>query len=191
MKVGSIFIYRSPFGFRKQRFFASTSLSNSEYSITHSSLLWWKWFRILNLDTLPDLNYTFSSCPEPVFCMEIVEYEHLHFVWGKGQSLVTFPAILGLLSRYSTVCADPSNNERVDKDTVIQKSMTVPWISQTQINNLTQLGKPKVDRQNNIIYVRKISAKEALRNGGVTKTSDNDEDFTRFVIESESVNASQ
>ncbi|RKP01434.1 hypothetical protein CXG81DRAFT_1923, partial [Caulochytrium protostelioides] len=57
-------------------------------------------------DTLPDMGYILSNSPAPVFCLQIREYEHLHFLWARGLDKIVYPGILGLLATYSECWRD-------------------------------------------------------------------------------------
>jgi lysosomal acid lipase/cholesteryl ester hydrolase len=83
-------------------------------------------------DTLPDLNYILKNMPTPVCCLKITEYEHLQFLWGIGQDVVLFPAILGLLDHHSENFWDINGDRRI---------RTVPWISKESIKDLYNRGK--------------------------------------------------
>ncbi|KAJ3312791.1 hypothetical protein HDV04_002756 [Boothiomyces sp. JEL0838] len=118
-------------------------------------------------DTLPDIRYILKNINEPVFCLNVQEYEHLQFLWGEGQEKVVFPAILGLLSEYSEVWQEASGDSSVD-DTVVAR--TVPWITNEQIDYLYTLGQKSTrDKVSNEIINTgsKVSVELALKYGYV------------------------
>lgn len=52
-------------------------------------------------DTLLDMDALLDrlSAP-PAFCMQVKEYEHLHFLWGAGIRELVYPHVLRLLREY-------------------------------------------------------------------------------------------
>jgi hypothetical protein len=92
--------------------------------------------------------------------MQIAEYEHLQFLWGRGQSLTTFPAILGLLDKYSEVWSDAPENPSANGNSSI---MTVPWISEKAIYRILELGNARIDRDRSVILVPNVSVAKALK----------------------------
>lgn len=114
-------------------------------------------------DSLPDLNFILSSIPEPVLILKIEEYEHLHFLWGSGQAIVTYPAIIGLLDRYSEVWSDAAETQEQ-----VEMYRTVPWITEKQILWSLQLGTPRVDQTHSRIGVANISVAKALQSGKIS-----------------------
>ncbi|KAI8913667.1 Alpha/Beta hydrolase protein [Gorgonomyces haynaldii] len=111
-------------------------------------------------DTLPDIPFILQNIQEPVLQLEIEEYEHLQFLWGRGQSKTVFPAILGLLAEYSQVWADAQESESDEPELC----RTVPWIAIDDIEALLALGQR---RENGKLVGSKISVAKALEHGRV------------------------
>ena len=75
-------------------------------------------------DTLPDITYILRNIQKPLMCLNVLEYEHLQFLWGMGQDLVLHPAILNLLDLHSETWAD-AQEISIDAD---EKILTPSWI---------------------------------------------------------------
>ncbi|KAJ3164652.1 cholesterol esterase [Irineochytrium annulatum] len=106
-------------------------------------------------DTLPDLGYILRESPNPVFCLQIEEYEHLTFLWGRGIEKTVFPGVLGLLNEYAEAWSDaeamsppPSHSELINGNqntsyptqSQTTRSRGVPWIPQSDIDLILELG---------------------------------------------------
>ncbi|KAJ3146704.1 hypothetical protein HK101_002297 [Irineochytrium annulatum] len=110
-------------------------------------------------DTLPDLGYILRETPNPVFCLQIEEYEHLTFIWGRGIEKAVFPGILGLLNEYSEAWSDAetispplSTSELISSSSQNSPALApsyparargVPWIPQSDIDFILELGQGK------------------------------------------------
>lgn len=111
------------------------------------------------------MKYILESIPDPIFCLKVEEYEHLQFLWGRGQSIVTFPAILSLLSDYHEVWFDATETG-LENPKAAHSKISVPWIPQKQIDLVRELGNYRIDLEKNIL-VPNISAEKAIQLGEI------------------------
>ncbi|KAI8853606.1 Alpha/Beta hydrolase protein [Chytridium lagenaria] len=108
-------------------------------------------------DTLPDMGYILRETPNPVFCLQVEEYEHLSFLWGRGIDKVVFPGVLGLLSEHSEIWSDAQAVTPGGSSQELNSSLpplpglssssrirTVPWISELEIDNILDLGRGRI-----------------------------------------------
>ncbi|KAI8893399.1 Alpha/Beta hydrolase protein, partial [Globomyces pollinis-pini] len=101
-------------------------------------------------DELIDIKYLKSQLPPLVYCLEIeVEYEHLQFIWGEYKERVLFPGILGLLSEYSEIWSDATDDLSI-ADSIRIKHPS--WISEEALREFMSKGDDRDGRvsiQNN------------------------------------------
>ena len=71
-------------------------------------------------------------------CMEVEEYEHVHFLWANGLDETVYPAILGLLDKFNETWSEAKADlNNVNEDSSIR---TVPWISEDAIYTVRKEG---------------------------------------------------
>ncbi|KAJ3110630.1 cholesterol esterase [Phlyctochytrium bullatum] len=106
-------------------------------------------------DTLPDMGYILRETPNPVFCLQVEEYEHLSFLWGRGIDKVVFPGVLGLLAEHSETWSDAQTaspsastsdlpNPSSAPTFAQSRIRTVPWITEQEIDAILDLGRSRL-----------------------------------------------
>ncbi|KAI8801748.1 Alpha/Beta hydrolase protein, partial [Cladochytrium replicatum] len=97
-------------------------------------------------DTLPDTQYIIRNSPTPVFCLQVLEYEHLSFIWGTHQTKLLFPPLLGLLHSHS-----PFQRKL---------PLTVPWISYEEIRATVERGSGVQTEDGRVVFDGTVSVKD-------------------------------
>ncbi|TPX47316.1 hypothetical protein SeLEV6574_g02724 [Synchytrium endobioticum] len=100
------------------------------------------------LDTLPDIEYILRESATPVFCMQVDEYEHLHFLWGSAVEKTVYPAVLALLNQYAEMRSDPSIR-------------TAPWIPKSELDKALKLGRGRAS-DIGTVFEGRVSVEEIL-----------------------------
>ncbi|TPX37502.1 hypothetical protein SmJEL517_g00727 [Synchytrium microbalum] len=113
------------------------------------------------LDTIPDVEYILRETPTPVFCMQVDEYEHLHFLWGALLHRTVYPAVLGLLNSYAEIWSDPSSTSPTNSitTTTSEPTRSVPWIPKAEIEKAIKLGRGRSSSRGTVFEGR-ISIEE-------------------------------
>ncbi|TPX57558.1 hypothetical protein SpCBS45565_g08182 [Spizellomyces sp. 'palustris'] len=110
-------------------------------------------------DTLADMNWLLEETATPIYCMKVDEYEHICFLWARGLEKTVYPAILGLLHEYAETWSDTSATVQADSTPI----RTVPWISETQISTLLEMGQGRPDETGSkIVLDGRVSAERVL-----------------------------
>ncbi|KAJ2992701.1 cholesterol esterase [Globomyces sp. JEL0801] len=124
-------------------------LSSTLFWQTVLSPITFAWLIDVVFCELIDIKYLKSQLPPLVYCLEIEEYEHLQFIWGEYKERVLFPGILGLLSEYSEIWSDATDDLSI-ADSIRIKHPS--WISEEALREFMSKGDDRDGRvsiQNN------------------------------------------